>query len=132
MPEGLYFKVFCGRLAPVCDLFIFHRLSLVQGGQTGLLHRRDMHEHIFAARRGLNETVTLRRVEPLDRTFRHHVFSAGLPPRARPATPRKPAGSVVTGYAEYDRLDSSNHSSIPRKIAQFRSVFATFARFAVI
>src|SRR5918912_4487680 len=83
---GLYFEVLCGGLAPVCDLFVFHRLSLVERGQTGLLHCRDMHEHILAARRRLDKSITLRRVEPLDRTFSHHDFSAGLPPRSRTAS----------------------------------------------
>src|SRR5689334_20838618 len=129
--RGLYFEVFCGGLAPVCDLFVLNRLSLVEGRQTGLLHRRDMHEHILAARRRLDKSITLRRVEPLDRTFSHHDFSAGLPPRSRTASPRQPAGSVLTGYAECGGLGSSNHIRLSPNSAQLRGVFAGFARFPV-
>src|SRR5881398_2550482 len=90
-----------------------------------------MHEHILAARRRLDKSITLRRVEPLDRTFSHHAFSAGLPPRSRTASPRQPAGSVLTGYAECGGLGRSNTSCIPPKIAQLRGVFTGFARFRV-
>src|SRR3954469_17648123 len=130
-PMGLYFEVLCGALASVSDLFVFHRLSFVQGRQTGFLNCRDMHEHILAARRRLDKSITLRRVEPLDRTFSHHVFSAGLPPRSRTASPRQPAGSVLTGYADCGRLGSSNHISLSPNPAQLRGVSTGFARFAV-
>src|SRR5713101_595162 len=47
------------------DQLISHLLALVQGGQAGLLHRRDMHEHVLRTVVCLNETKTLRCVEPL-------------------------------------------------------------------
>src|ERR1700736_2256371 len=56
-------------LATVGDLFVLDRLALIEGRKTSLLHCRDMNEHVFAARRGLDEPVPLGRVEPLDRTF---------------------------------------------------------------
>src|SRR5579872_3200716 len=46
-------------------------LALLQPVQSGALDRRDMHEHVVAARRGLDEPKTLLGIEPLDRTGRH-------------------------------------------------------------
>src|SRR5438477_9685959 len=47
------------------DQLVSHLLAFVQGGQAGLLHRRDMHEHVLRTVVCLNETKTLRCVEPL-------------------------------------------------------------------
>src|SRR3954452_3304870 len=65
-------------LTTVGDLFIFHGLSFVERRKASLLHRRDMHKHVLAPGRGLDESKTLGRVEPLLSTFSHHVVSAGL------------------------------------------------------
>src|SRR5437879_3287822 len=48
------------------DQLVSHLLAFVQGGKAGLLHRRDMHEHVLRTIVCLNETKTLRCVEPLD------------------------------------------------------------------
>src|SRR5438874_2159831 len=47
------------------DQLVPHLLALVQGGQAGLLHRRDMHEHVLRTIVCLDEAKTLRCVEPL-------------------------------------------------------------------
>src|SRR5882762_495966 len=47
------------------DQLVSDLLAFVQGGQSGLLHRRDMHEHVLRTIVCLNETKTLRCVEPL-------------------------------------------------------------------
>src|ERR1041384_189283 len=47
------------------DQLVSHLLAFVQGGKPGLLHRRDMHEHVLRTIVCLNETKTLRCVEPL-------------------------------------------------------------------
>src|SRR5712671_1785377 len=47
------------------DQLVSHLLALVQGGQAGLLHRRNMHEHVLRTVVCLNETKTLGCVEPL-------------------------------------------------------------------
>src|SRR5882762_5438225 len=47
------------------DQLVSHLLAFVQGGQAGLLHSRDMHEHVLRTIVCLNETKTLGCVEPL-------------------------------------------------------------------
>src|SRR3989442_14366610 len=47
------------------DQLVSDLLAFVQGGQAGLLHRRDIHEHCLRTIACLNETKTLRCVEPL-------------------------------------------------------------------
>src|SRR5246127_3785641 len=68
---ALNLEILSRGLAAIGDLFVFDRLSFIEGGKTSLLHRRNMNEHVLAARRGLDETIPLGRVEPLDRTFSH-------------------------------------------------------------
>src|ERR1700739_1182141 len=68
---ALNLEILSRGLAAIGDLFVFDRLSFVEGRKTSLLHRRNMNEHVLAARRGLDETIPLGRVEPFDRTFSH-------------------------------------------------------------
>src|SRR5208282_3076822 len=46
-------------------------LAFVERADAGFLHGGDVDEHVLAAAFGLNEAVSLLRVEPLDRTHRH-------------------------------------------------------------
>jgi hypothetical protein len=70
-------EIFGRGLAAIGNLFVFHGLSFVERRKTGFLDRRNMNKYVFAATRGLDETKTLGRVEPLHSTFSHHVVSAG-------------------------------------------------------
>src|SRR4030081_1477349 len=71
-------EVFSRGLAAVGDFLVFHCLSFIERGKTGLLDRRNMNEHVLAAIAGLDKTETLGRGKPLHSTFSHHVVSAGL------------------------------------------------------
>ena len=64
-------QVFRRFLAAVSDNFVFDLLALIEGAQASALNRRDVHEHILAARLRLDESVALRRVEPLHSTGSH-------------------------------------------------------------
>src|SRR5258707_684625 len=77
-PPASNLEVFSRGLAAVGDFLVFHRLSFIERRKTGLLDRRNMHEHVLAASRGLDKSETLGRVKPLHSTFSHHVVSAGL------------------------------------------------------
>src|ERR1035438_1583806 len=52
----------------------FHGLALIQRTITVLLDSREMHEHILAGR-ALDESVSLRPVEPLHSTLLSHKYS---------------------------------------------------------
>src|SRR5262245_59220354 len=58
-------------LAAIGDLFIFHRLTFIERGQAGFLNCRNVNKNVLAARAGLDKSIPLGWVEPLDRTFRH-------------------------------------------------------------
>src|SRR5262245_43899927 len=60
-----------------CD-FVVDLLALVEAVQARPLDRADMHEHILAAVRRLDEPIPLRGVEPLHRTCRHHSRSLAV------------------------------------------------------
>ena len=64
-------EIFRGRFAPVFLLFVAYLGTLVETAQPGLLHCRDVHEHIPAAVVGLNKPISLSWVEPLHNTSRH-------------------------------------------------------------
>src|SRR5262249_36499422 len=68
---SLHLEILRRRLAAVADQFELHALPLVERREAGTLNRRDVHEHILPAVRGLDETVALGRVEPLDRSACH-------------------------------------------------------------
>ena len=69
--RSTYPKVF-GRFLPAVrrDL-IAHLRALIQRAQTCSLDGRDMDEHVLAASVGLNESIPLRRIEPLHCTYCH-------------------------------------------------------------
>src|ERR1700732_1046812 len=64
-------QIFRRFLATVRDDVEAHLRAFCQAGGTGPFHRRDMDKHVLAAAVRLNETKTLRRVEPLHRPSRH-------------------------------------------------------------
>jgi tetratricopeptide (TPR) repeat protein len=68
---ALDFQVLRRGLAAIGYFVVLDRLAFVERRQTGLLDGRNMHEHVLAARRGLDESITLGRVEPLHCTFGH-------------------------------------------------------------
>src|SRR5271170_5053142 len=65
--KSFHLEILCRGLPFVGNLFVLHLLALVEGRQAGLLDRRDMDENVLAAALGLNEPITLGRVEPLHR-----------------------------------------------------------------
>src|SRR6185437_1357345 len=58
-------------LAAIGDLFVFDRLPLIKRRKPSFLHCRNVNENVLPAARGLDESVALGWVEPLDRTFSH-------------------------------------------------------------
>src|SRR5262249_24614545 len=51
--------------------FVFDGLAFVEGAEARALNGRDVNEHILVAGRGLDEPVTLRRIEPFDGALLH-------------------------------------------------------------
>src|SRR6516225_2940049 len=64
-------QIFRGRLSLVWDFVVADLGPLRERGETSLLHRRDMDEHVLSAAVRRDKPVTLGRVEPLHRTHRH-------------------------------------------------------------
>jgi hypothetical protein len=58
-------------LTAITDDLIFDRLTLIERTKAGTFDSGDMDEHVSAAILGLNESITLRRVEPFDRACSH-------------------------------------------------------------
>src|SRR3954464_9396528 len=85
---ALNLEVLGRSLAPVGDLFVFDRLSFIECRKTSFLDCRNMNEHVLAAVRGLDESITLGRIEPLHRTFSHSRRLRGIKKRKRTAGPR--------------------------------------------
>src|SRR6476619_2367471 len=75
-------------LAAVGNLFVFYVLPSIECRKTSLLNFRNMNEHVLAAIRGLDEPVSLGRVEPLHRTFSHSRRLRGINKTKRAAGPR--------------------------------------------
>src|SRR5579859_474866 len=119
-------EVLGGGLAAIGNFFVFHRLSFVKRRKASLLNRRNMNKNVLAAARGLNESKTLGRVEPLHSAFSHHVVSAGAKKQKRTAGPRKPACPTAARYALWGALDSANDRRIPAENDQYRGEFAVF------
>src|SRR5262245_38507867 len=86
--SGLNLQVLGRSLAAIGDLFVLNRLSLIEARKSGLLNRRNVNKNVLAARAGLDETVALCWVEPLDRTFRHSRRLRGIHKIKRTAGPR--------------------------------------------
>src|SRR5499427_10695396 len=97
MRRSTCFEILRRLLAAVADHFIFDRLTLVESGQAGALDRGDMDEYILATALGLNESVALRRVEPLHGAGSHHglLVCTNLIAAARPSCDRSFAVSVA-------------------------------------
>src|ERR1700761_778119 len=64
-------QIFRRRFAAVVLLFVAHLGALIEAAEAGPFHGRDVHKHVLAAVVGLNKSVTLGRVKPLDSTCRH-------------------------------------------------------------
>src|SRR5262249_30565861 len=86
----------------------------VEGGQAGALDRGDMDEYVFAAALGLNESITLRRVEPLHGAGSHHglLVCTNLIAAARPSCDRSFAVSVAYGKAHREARDKQGHARL--------------------
>jgi hypothetical protein len=65
-------QIVCRLLTAITYNLVFDRLPLIERTKTGTFDSGDMDEHIFAAALGLNESITLRRVEPFDSAYSHH------------------------------------------------------------
>ena len=59
-------------LAAIADDLIVDRLTFIERTKASTFDGGDMDEHVLAACLGLNESITLRRVEPFDSASRHH------------------------------------------------------------
>ena len=66
-----YPEVFGGFLPAVGYDFVAYLGALIQTAQTCSLDGRDMDEHVLAPSRGLNKSIALCCVEPLNSTCRH-------------------------------------------------------------
>ena len=64
-------QIFGGRLATVAHFFVAHLGTLIEAAQSRFFDGRDVHEDILAAAVGLNESISLGRVEPFHSTCRH-------------------------------------------------------------
>src|SRR5438132_3740331 len=84
----LDFQVLGRGLAAIGDLFVFHRLTFIERGQPGLLNCRNVNKNVLAARSGLDESIPLGWIEPLDRTFRHSRRLRGIDKIKRTPGPR--------------------------------------------
>src|SRR5215467_5184448 len=71
--RSFHLEVLSRGLAAICHQLVLHVLAFIERGQPRLLDRRDVDEHILAAAAalGLNEPVTLGRVEPFHCAGRH-------------------------------------------------------------
>src|ERR1700741_32588 len=75
-------------LAAIGNLFVFDGLSFIERRETSLLNRRNVNENVLAAIAGLDETITLGRIEPLHRTFSHSRRLRGIKKQKRTTGPR--------------------------------------------
>jgi hypothetical protein len=103
----------CG-FAAIGDQLKLHLLTFVERAQAGTLDRRDMDEDVptTAATGGLDETVTLLRIEPLNRSRRHSI-DGGVPIKVGndtiagvgvPGSPGKDEECVNAGIAKVQQL----------------------------
>jgi len=76
-------EVYGRLLAPFLLNLVADLLALMETIQACALYGTDVNEHVLAAAVRLNETITLRRVEPLHSTCRH--VSLPFRNRASPA-----------------------------------------------
>src|SRR5262249_18581682 len=72
------FDVPCRRFAPFADDFEFDLLALIECGESGPFHRRDMNEHVLSTSFRLDEAVAFGWVEPLYISYCHLDISGSL------------------------------------------------------
>jgi hypothetical protein len=72
------FDVLCRRFATVADDFEFDLLALIECGESGPFHRRDMNEHVLSTSFRLDEAVAFGWVEPLYISYCHLDISGTL------------------------------------------------------
>src|SRR5215468_4900869 len=72
------FDVLCRRFATVADDFEFDLLALIECGESGTFHRRDMNEHVLSTSFRLDEAVAFGWVEPLYISYCHLDISGTL------------------------------------------------------
>jgi hypothetical protein len=69
-----HLQVFSGHLAVAAfEEFELHDLTFVKGGEAGGLHGGDVHKGILATTFGLDETIALLHVEPLNGSLHLHA-----------------------------------------------------------
>src|SRR4051812_48791648 len=75
MPCLFDLEVYC-RLLAVAIVFkiVLNRLPFVEGVQPSTLQCANMHEHIYAATLGQNESVTFSWIEPLHSSLSHPLL----------------------------------------------------------
>ena len=112
-------------LTTIIDNLIFDRLTLIERTKTGTFDSGDMDKH-SAAVLGLNESIALRRVEPLDRAGSHHGLlecANIIGPHDHRATAH-PKSTLSWGNASRDaqtsdtRFEPENCSRFPRRVQQ--------------
>src|SRR5262245_22493899 len=69
-PAAVQKRTLSQPLSP-CSRTTIERLAFIEGAQAGTFHCRDVDEHILASALQLNESVALRRIEPLHVPSRH-------------------------------------------------------------
>jgi hypothetical protein len=89
-----------------------------------------MNEHVLAAVRGLDESVTLGWIEPLHRTFSHSRRLRGIKKRKRAAVPALTVMPETSGYAGCGGLGSAKGTAVLAKKRPFPADFPRFAGFA--
>src|SRR5258707_1814588 len=75
---ALNLEVFGRSLAAIGNLFVFDGLPFVKRRKPSFLNCRNVNENVLATVAGLDESITLSRVEPLHRTFSHSRRLRGI------------------------------------------------------
>src|SRR5215831_17144377 len=101
------FDVLCRRFATVADDFEFDLLALIEGGESGPFHRRDMNEHVLSTSFRLDEAVAFGWVEPLYISYCHLDISGTLK-------------DVLTQAARFRRIIQGDQSAF-RPVYMFTS-----------
>src|SRR6185312_12112370 len=111
-PVALNLEVLGRGLAAIGDLFVFDVLPFIQCRKPSLLHRRNVNENVLPTAGGLDKSVALGWVEPLDRTFSHPSSPQGSINK-KCGQPAPQTGAFrQAGYDGCGKLGSSNNSRI--------------------
>src|SRR5450432_4235795 len=89
-----------------------------------------MNEHVLATRCGLNEPITLGRVEPLYRTFSHPSSPRDQDNQNGTAGPAKPARSAHEDTPVAASLVAQTTAQFPGNLRRLRLISDFFAAFA--